>query len=50
VLHQQLCKGQSQCATSKHDCEGLNECKGHGMLVMPKGECLAKGGSPTGPK
>lgn len=41
------CKGTSACKTASNACKGQNECKGHGFLVMPKSECLAKGGSLT---
>ena len=44
------CKGQSLCATAKHDCKNLNSCKGQGVLWMPKSQCLAKGGTLTEPK
>ncbi len=38
------CKGQSLCATAKHDC------KGQGVVVKTKTDCLAAGGTLTEPK
>ena len=39
------CKGQSDCATTEHQCKGNNACKGHGFKAMKAGECLSKGGT-----
>ena len=47
------CKGQSLCATAKHDCKGQNTCKGQGGCksgdngCAGKNDCKAKGGCAT---
>ena len=44
------CKGESLCATAKHDCKALNDCKGQGVVVKTPSECKAAGGTQTEPK
>ncbi|WP_033923545.1 BufA2 family periplasmic bufferin-type metallophore [Sphingomonas sp. 37zxx] len=39
------CKGNSDCATTEHECKGHNACKGHGFKAMKAGQCLTKGGT-----
>ena len=36
--------------TDKQACKGKNDCKGQGVVVKTKAECLAAGGTLTEPK
>jgi hypothetical protein len=39
------CSGQSACdVPGSHDCGGQNSCRGKGWILVPQGECDAKGG------
>jgi hypothetical protein len=39
----------SDCKSGKHDCKGLNSCKGQGFKAMTAKACAAAGGSTSEP-